>query len=252
MADVSVLHLAPSFATAFVASFVEFVEALTVILATGAVRGWRAVLAGVLSAGGTLVLLVVLFGASLAQVPIGVVRLLMGGTLLLFGLRWLRKAILRDAGIFALRDEGAAFQRVSLAMRTHAAPVGWDHVAFGAGFQVTMVEGAEVVFVVVAVGAGAGGSRLSASAGAAVAFATVAALGVLLHRPLARVPENRLKFVVGAVLSAFGCFWFGQAIGLRWPGDDAAIVALAVGFGAAGAAAVAAGRRCVRASDHPT
>ena len=239
------MHLAPSFATAFLASLVEFVEALTVILATGSVRGWRALLAGVAAAGLALLVLVVLFGASLAHLPIGAVRLLIGTTLVLFGLRWLRKAILRDAGILPRRDEAAAFERVRRSMRSPHALSGWDGVAFGTGFQVTAVEGAEVVFVVVAVGAGAEAPLLAAGAGAALALAIVAGLGLLVHRPIARVPENRLKFAVGAMLSAFGCFWFGEAAGLRWPGGDGSILALAVGFVAVGRIAVAACRRRV-------
>jgi uncharacterized membrane protein len=225
-------RLGTTLVAAFLASLVECVEALTVVLAVGSVRGWRSALAGAAGALAVLAAIVVALGPALTRIPLYVVQLVVGVMILLFGLRWLRKAILRSAGLIPLHDEQAAFQKNAAAMRdTKARGVsGWDRVAFAASFNITMLEGTEVVFIVVALGAGGTGLLLPAGLGAAAALLVVVALGVALHRPLARVPENTLKFVVGVLLSAFGTFWVGEGAGLTWPGSDLAIPCLMAAY----------------------
>ena len=223
-------QLAPTVIASFLASSVEFVEALTVILAVGSVRGWRDALAGTCAALALLLLLVAVLGSALTHVPLNAIQLVVGTLLLLFGMRWLRKAVLRAAGIIPLHDEAAAYAKQIQAMRGHGTARGWDGVAFLATFQITMLEGTEVVFIVLAVGAGGTGLILPASLGALAALLLVAVLGLLLHRPLARVPENSLKFAVGVLLSAFGTFWVGEGVGIEWPDADWSIVALVVAF----------------------
>ncbi|WP_428486946.1 COG4280 domain-containing protein [Rhodopila sp.] len=235
MVDLAWAHAGPSILAAFLASTVEFVEALTVILAVGSVRNWRDTLLGAAVALGVLLLLVSIFGTALASVPLDVIQLAVGALLLLFGLRWLRKAILRSAGVIPLHDEAAVFAKQIEAMRGHgntngSIAKGWDRIAFGAAFQITMLEGTEVVFIVIAIGAGGTGLLLPASLGALTALLIVMILGLVVHRPLSRVPENSLKFIVGVLLSAFGSFWFGEGIGVAWPGSDWSILALIVGF----------------------
>jgi uncharacterized membrane protein len=230
MIDLS--HAAGPALAAFLASTVEFVEALTVVLAVGGVRGWRDTLAGAASAVGVLAALTAILGPALTLVPLHVLQVAVGVLLLLFGLRWLRKAILRAAGVLALHDETAAYAKERDAMlKLGARGAGFDGVAFGAAFNICMIEGTEVVFIVIAVSAGGAGLLLPASLGAAVAFALVTAVGFVVHRPLARVPENTLKFVVGVNLSSFGAFWLGEGIGVAWPAQDLSIPAMIVGFG---------------------
>ena len=224
-------HAAPSIAAAFLASLVEFVEALTVILAVGTVRGWRGALGG--SGVAVLVLLAIIgvLGSALTRTPLHIVQLAVGALLLLFGMRWLRKAILRSAGVIALHDEDAIYieQRESL-QRLGGIGRGWDRVAFAAAFKITMLEGIEVVFIVIAIGAGGVGLLIPASLGALAALLVVIALGIAVHRPLARIPENTLKFAVGVLLSAFGTFWVGEGIGVAWPAGDWSILGLIVCF----------------------
>ena len=154
--------------------------------------------------------------------------------MLLFGLRWLRKAVLRAAAIIPLHDETAAFAEETARLRDagRIGP-GLDRVAVGTAFNIVMLEGVEVVFVVIAIGAGAPGLLVPASLGALAALIVVIGLGLAAHRPLARVPENALKFGVGILLAAFGTFWVGEGIGVAWPGADWALLGLAVGYGAA-------------------
>jgi len=224
-------HAGPSVLAAFLASLVEFVEALTVVLAVGATRGWRPALAGAGAALSTLAILVIAVGPALARIPLATVQLVVGTLLLLFGLRWLRKAILRAAGIIALHDETAAYAAETDLLRhsPRRLLVGWDAVAVAASFKIVMLEGIEVVFIVIAIGA-VSGLLVPASLGAAAALLVVIALGVALHRPLARIPENTLKFVVGVLLSAFGAFWVGEGAGLAWPGADWSILGLIAAF----------------------
>ena len=242
-------HAAPSVLAAFLASLVEAVEALTVILAVGSVRGWRAALAGTAVALGVLLVLVVTLGSALLRVPLGMLQLVVGGLLLLFGLRWLRKAILRQVGVIALHDEAAAYARQSESMRRLDSARGWDKVAFLSCFQITMLEGAEVVFIVVAIGAGGAGLLLPTSLGALAALLVVVLLGLAIHRPLANVPENTLKFIVGVLLSAFGTFWAGEGIGIAWPGGDWSLPGLIAGFLATALLAGQIGRAMGHAAD---
>ncbi len=220
----------------FAASLVEFVEALTVVLAVGTVRGWRSAVVGAGAALALLAAIVAALGPALTRVPLRPVQLVVGTMILLFGIRWLRKAVLRAAGLIPLHDETAAYAKSAAAMGNVASGRGrWDRIALAASFQITMLEGTEVVFIVIAFGAGGTGLLLPAAAGAVLALVVVSGLGILLHRPLARVPENTLKFAVGVLLAAFGTFWIGEGAGLQWPGPasatpDMAIPALAAAY----------------------
>jgi Ca2+/H+ antiporter, TMEM165/GDT1 family len=224
-------HMGTSILASFLASLVECVEALTVVLAVGSVRGWRSALTGTATAIAVLLTIIAALGTALAHIPLPIVQLAVGTLLLLFGLRWLRKAILRSAGQIPLHDEQSAFQKETEAMyRLGRGPATWDKVAFAAAFHITMLEGTEVVFIVIAIGAGHTGMLLPASIGALIALLVVIALGLILHRPLARVPENTLKFIVGVLLSAFGTFWVGEGLHLQWPGADWSIPALITAY----------------------
>ncbi|AZO10530.1 MULTISPECIES: COG4280 domain-containing protein [unclassified Mesorhizobium] len=209
----------------FLASFVEVVEAFTIVLAVGVTRSWRPALTGAALALAVLAALVLAFGPLLALVPITVLQFVVGVLLILFGMRWLRKAILRRAGILALRDEEAAFLRQTAALGRQAADRRADYLAGVAAFKAVLLEGVEVVFIVVAVGA-AHGQTLYASLGALAAFVLVMLVGLAVHRPLARVPENALKFIVGLMLTSFGVFWTGEGLGAEWPGEDFALIAI--------------------------
>ncbi len=222
-------HVGTSVVASFLASMVECVEALTVVLAVGTVRGWRSALAGAGAAVVVLAAIVAALGPALTRIPLHTLQLFVGVLLLLFGLRWLRKAILRAAGLIALHDEAAAYAKNEAALRAGAAERGGlDKVGFGTAFNITMLEGTEVIFIVIAIGAGGVGLLLPASLGAVAALVVVIGLGFVLHRPLARVPENMLKFVVGVLLSAFGTFWVGEGLGILWPGEDWSIFGLLV------------------------
>lgn len=235
---------ASAVAAAFLASFVEVVEAFTIVLAVGTVRGWRPALLGTAAALGVLALLVVALGPVLGRVPIRLMQFIIGALLLLFGMRWLRKAILRAAGFIALHDEDAAFAAETAQIERDARRrrESADWIAGLAAFKAVMLEGIEVVFIVIALGSGRG-LLLPASLGALGACIVVLLIGALVHRPLSRVPENTLKFGVGVMLSAFGVYWTGEGLGLHWPGGDLAIPAFALAFLAVGAVLVAAMRR---------
>ena len=223
-----VAHFLPPLLTALLASLVECVEAMTVILALGAVLGWRWALIGAALALACLLVMVAVLGPALALVPTRAIHLGIGLLLLVFGLRWLRKAVLRAAGSIPLRDETAAYARHSDRFRTMVTGPGEEtRAALMPAFQVVMVEGLEVVFIVLAVGSADRALLLPASVGAMAALFLVAGLGVALHRPLARVPENALKFLVGVLTCAFGLFWIGEGLGLHWPGEEWAALGLA-------------------------
>jgi uncharacterized membrane protein len=212
---------------AFLACAVEMVEALTIVLAVGVVRGWRSTLVGVGAATLALAVLVAALGPALRLLPIDALRLLVGLLLLTFGLQWLRKAILRASGYRALRDEAAAFRRrreqaSAAADREHG---GLDWYAFTLAFKGVLLEGLEVAFIVISFGSGQGRLPLAATA-AAAAVVVVAGVGALVRAPLARVPENRIKFAVGVMLTGFGCFWAVEGTGVRWPGDELALLGL--------------------------
>ena len=230
--------------TAFLASLVEAVEALTIVLAVATVRGWRPAGLGAFAGLLVLALIVVALGPLLDRVPLHLLQLAIGILLLLFGMRWLRKAILRSAGVIPLHDELTTFAAETAELREQARrnEARLDWLAALASFKAVLLEGLEVVFIVIALGAGRG-MLIPASAGALAACLLVAGVGFVVHRPLARVPENTLKFAVGVMLSAFGVFWTGEGLGVAWPGADLAIVGFAVLFLAVGFAPVAFLRR---------
>lgn len=234
----ALLHAAPAAFAAFTASLVEFVETLTVVLAVGATRGWADALVG--SAAAILVLAAILFalGPLLAFAPLAAMQVVVGTLLLLFGLRWLRKAILRAAGVIPLHDEGEAFAIETARLHIGSASAQWDVAGLATAFQITLIEGLEVVFVVLGVSAGRPDLLVPAAAGAGAALLLVLAAGAVLHRPLARVPENALKFAVGVTLCALGTFWIGDGGGIAWPGADLSLLILAAGFLVVGLVAV--------------
>lgn len=237
-------HIAPAMTAAFLASLVEAVEALTIVLAVATVRGWRPAGLGALGGFVLLALIVVVLGPLLDRIPLRLLQLAIGVLLLLFGMRWLRKAILRSAGVIALHDEAIAFatETAELREQVRRRDARLDFLAALTSFKAVVLEGLEVVFIVIAVSAGRG-LLVSASAGALAACLLVAGAGIAVHRPLARVPENTLKFAVGVMLSAFGIFWTGEGLGIAWPGADFAIIAFAALFLAVGLAAVALASR---------
>lgn len=235
---------APAITAAFFASLVEVVEAFTIVLAVGTVRGWRPAIIGTAAGIAVLATIVLALGQVLEHVPLQMLQLIIGVLLLLFGLRWLRKAILRAAGVIPLHDEIAAFTEETEHLREQArrrrAQLDW--IAGLTAFKAVLLEGLEVVFIVIAVGAGRG-LLLPASLGALAACVLVLLIGLIVHRPLARVPENTLKFGVGVMLSAFGVYWAGEGLGVHWPGHDLAIVAIAFVFLAVGLGTVTIARR---------
>lgn len=211
----------------FLASGVEMVEALTIVLATGVTRGWRSSLVGVGAALLVLTAGVAALGPALGRVPIDTLRLVVGGLLLVFGIQWWRKALLRYSGLKALHDEEATFAQEREAALRHGRETraGLDWYAFTLCFKGVLLEGLEVAFIVVTFGAT---SRAlgPAALGALAALILVLLAGLALHRPLSQVPENTLKFAVGIMLSAFGTFWAAEGAGAHWPGADAAILGL--------------------------
>ncbi len=227
-------------ASSFAASFVEAVEALTIVLAVGFTRGWPSSLGGATAGLGALALIVAALGPLLARAPVHELQFVIGVLLLLFGLRWLRKAILREIGVIAKHDEETAFaeETRALAGGLRQRADGFDWIAATASFKAVLLEGVEVAFIVLAVGAGRG-MLWPAVFGALAASVVVVLIGAAVHRPLSRVPENTLKFAVGIMLSAFGLFWTGESLGVEWPGADAAIIGLAVMFLAVSGALVA-------------
>jgi uncharacterized membrane protein len=218
--------------SSFLASAVEFVEALTVVLAVGVTRQWRATLLGAGAAIVVLSALIVVLGLTIATlVPIELLRLVVGSVLIVLGLQWLTKAVLRSAGARASRDEVANFGR-ELAALTREPPVpetGMDWISFAVAFKGVLLEGLEVAFIVVTFGA-AGGQLVPALIGAGLAGIGVLGVGAAVRRPISRLPENQLKFGVGLMLVSFGTFWAGEGIGVAWPGDDLSIVLLLAGY----------------------
>jgi uncharacterized membrane protein len=216
---------APVVTAAFLSSLVEAVEALTIVLAVATVRGWRPAATGAFAGLALLVLMVFALGPLLDRIPLRLLQFVIGVLLLLFGMRWLRKAILRAAGVIALHDEAVAYATETEELRDQARrhEARLDRLAGLASFKAVVLEGLEVVFIVIAVGAGRGLIG-AASLGALAACLAIIAVGFFVHRPLARVPENKLKFAVGVMLSAFGIFWTGEGLGVPWPGEDFAII----------------------------
>lgn len=210
----------------FLACAVESVEALTIVLAVGTTRSWRAALAGVGGAVVVLAALTAVLGPALTALPLGALRVVVGGLLMIFGLQWLRKAVLRAGGYKALHDELETYDR-ERAAAGGAGEVGTrlDPYAFTIAFKGVLLEGLEVVFIVLTFGANQHRVGLAAAA-AGVAVLTVTAAGVAIHAPLQRVPENTLKFAVGVMLTSFGMFWGAEGAGAHWPGGDAALLAI--------------------------
>jgi uncharacterized membrane protein len=211
-------------ASSFLASAVEFVEALTIVLAAGITRGWRSSLAGLAAATVALAAIVAALGPALKLIPIDALRLVVGALLLAFGLQWLRKAILRASGYKALHDEDAIFARETAEARAAASDVrgGVDWYGFTLSFKGVLLEGLEVAFIVITFGSTQGSIGLAAL-GAAIALVLVAVVGAVVHAPLARVPENTMKFAVGVMLTTFGIFWSVEGTGAKWPGEDASL-----------------------------
>jgi uncharacterized membrane protein len=233
------------FVAVFLACAVEAVEATTIVLAMGTVRDWRSAGRGVAVALLVLAALVAALGPALSAVPLEQLRLVVGGLLLVFGLQWLRKAVLRASGYKALHDESQIFADEVAAART--APdverrwVG-DWYAFTISFKGVLLEGLEVVFIALTFGSNQHNVGLAAVA-AAAAVLVVAGAGFAVRAPLARVPENTMKFVVGVMLCAFGTFWGAEGAGAEWPGGDVALVVLVPAIAAYALAWVAILRR---------
>jgi uncharacterized membrane protein len=214
------------FAAVFLACAVEGVEAVTIVLAAGITRGWRSAWAGVGTAALALAAFVAVLGPALTALPIDALRLVVGGLLLVFGLQWLRKAILRASGFKALHDEEQIFARQVAELRAAGAePRGIDPFGFTVSFKGVLLEGLEVAFIVVTFGSNQRDVPLAVVAAVAAVLVVVAA-GFAAHAPLSRVPENTLKFAVGVMLTTFGTFWGAEGAGADWPGGDAAILAL--------------------------
>jgi uncharacterized membrane protein len=229
---------------AFLACGVEMVEALTIVLGVGVVRGWRSTLIGVGAAGVVLAVLIAALGPALTYIPITALRLVVGGLLLAFGLQWLRKAILRSSGYVALHDEEEAFarERAEAAAAKPDERAGVDWYSFTVAFKGVLLEGLEVVFIVISFGSAQ--RRLGlAVAGAAAALVVVVAAGVIARGPLQRVPENTIKFAVGLMLTTFGCFWGAEGAGVDWPGSDLALLGVLAFLGALSFVAVRVLRR---------
>jgi uncharacterized membrane protein len=217
----------------FLASCVEMVEALTIVLAVGVTRGWRSTLQGVGAAVLVLAVLVAALGpAIVTYVPLGVLRIVIGALLLVFGLQWLRKAVLRASGFKAKHDEDAIYKKEVARLSAIPRAAGRDATAFTVAFKGVLLEGTEVIVIVLTLGITAHRLGLAVAA-AAAAVVLVGVIGLLVARQLAGVPENAMKMGVGLMLVSFGTFWMGEGLGIGWPGRDLFILALIVGYGAA-------------------
>lgn len=233
------MHIVLLVLSTFFASTVEMVEALTIVLAVGVTRGWRAVVMGMTGAFVALGGLVALLGPAVDRIPLNSLRLVVGGLLLVFGLQWLRKAILRAGGLKALHDEDAIYKEELGRLQAAGGGQGRvDWYGVTVAFKGVFLEGLEVVFIVVTFGATQGHTGAAALA-AVAALVVVAGIGVVVHRPLTRVPENTLKFVVGIMLTSFGLFWSAEGAGARWPGNDLFILAVIAMTAAVAGATVA-------------
>ena len=218
----------PLILTVFVACAVEAVEALTIVLAAGLTREWRSTFQGLAAALAVLAVIVAVLGPAITLLPLTALRLVVGALLAIFGLQWLRKAILRAAGCKSLHDEAGAYRREVAAAKAAGASsrgrVG-DWYAFTLSFKGVLLEGLEVVFIVLTFGASQHDIG-AAVIGAAAAVLVVTVTGIVVRAPLARVPENALKFAVGVMLTSFGIFWGAEGAGVSWPGRDAALLVL--------------------------
>jgi uncharacterized membrane protein len=210
-------------ATAFLASAVELVEALTIVLAVGITRGWGRALFAAACAIVVLAAVIALAGPRLpALLENHWIKLVVGAIALYVGVTWLRKAVLRAAGLKSLRDENAAFARERESLERESGTG-----AFATAFNGVLLEGVEVVAIVLALGSGTTATLAAAAGGALVALMVVLLVGIIVHRPLARVPENTMKYVVGVMVTAFGLFWIGEGANVVWPAADVALFYLA-------------------------
>lgn len=244
----TVMHWGPTLGTIFMASLVEFVEALTIVLAVVATRGWRVALAGAAAALAALAAMLAALGPTLLRLPLAPMQFVVGLLTLLFGMRWLIKACLRAAGVLAPSDEAARYARHADALQAAGRKgrlARHDLEGFLVSFQGVAIEGLEVVFIVLAVGT-AGLTPGLAFLAAVAALLVVVAAGGILHRPLTRLPENTLKLVVAVTLCALGTCWTGEGMGLDWPGDDGAVLWLAACFLALAAAGTGLARGAAR------
>src|SRR5258707_3447397 len=233
LGSAALVTLAIAAVTAFLASVVEWVEAFTIVRAVGNTRGWRSPIWGTLGAMGTLAVIVGVFGTSLIIYHEQVSQsfhIVVGILLLLFGMRWLRKAILRFAGIIAIHDEELIYQLEVAELRAAGrTQTRWDNIGFWFSYKAVLLEGLEVAFIVIALGAQGGPALQAAVLGAAVALVVVMGLGAVLHRPLTIVPENFMKFVVGAMLTTFGIFWGAEGMEVVWPLDAGTLLLILAG-----------------------
>ena len=216
------------FAAVFLACVVEAVEAVTIVLAAGTARDWKSAGYGVGAGILALAVITAALGPAVTAIPLGALRLVVGGVLLIFGLQWVRKAVLRASGHKDLHDEAAIFARELAAAKAAESQTRFsvpDWYAFTLSFKGVLLEGLEVVFIVLTFGANAHDVPLAALA-AVIAVVLVVLLGVAIKAPLARVPENTMKFVVGIMLTSFGIFWGAEGADAHWPGSDAALLVI--------------------------
>ncbi len=214
----------------FLASGVEVVEAVTIVLAVGVTRGWRSTWIGVGTAAVALAAIVAVLGPTLQYLPLDALRIVIGTLLLIFGLQWVRKAVMRYTGLKELHDEARIYQREVEQLSAEPQAVtagGMDWTAFTVAFKGVLLEGLEVVFIIITFGISAG-DIAPVLAGSVAAAVAVVAVALFIHQPLSRVPENTLKFIVGIMLTTFGTFWAGEGVGLSWPGEDLSILGLLV------------------------
>ncbi len=209
----------------FVACAVEMVEALTIVFAVGHTRGWRSAMEGTGVALVVLAALVAAFGPALVHVPLNVLRLVVGGVLLIFGMQWLRKAILRSSGFIGKHDEDAIYQKKVAELSAQGAAPGRDRIAFIMAFKGVFLEGLEVVITVLTLGTAAGRLGL-AVVSAAAAIVIVGVVGIIVAKQLSSVPENAMKMFVGVLLVSYGTFWTGEGLKVKWPGGDTMLVGL--------------------------
>jgi uncharacterized membrane protein len=208
----------------FLASAVEMVEALTIVVAVGHTQGWRPALRGAAAALASLAALVALVGPGLAKVPLDPLRVVVGGVLLVFGLQWLRKAILRASGAIAKHDENVIYERTVATIHEDTAAQ-TSRAAFALAYKGVFLEGLEVIVIVLTLGASARRIGLAAVA-ALAAVLVVGGVGVVVARQLSKVPENLMKMTVGVLLVSYGTFFSGEGLKVRWPGDDASLAVL--------------------------
>jgi uncharacterized membrane protein len=214
-------------AAVFLAASVEMVEALTIVVAVGHTRGWRSALEGTGVALVSLAVLVAIFGPALVRVPLNPLRLVVGSVLLIFGLQWLRKAILRASGYIGMHDEDVIYEKTVAKLRAEGVAVGRDRVSFVVAFKGVFLEGVEIVVAVLTLGTSAHRLGLAVIV-ALVAVVLVAIVGVIVSRQLSKVPENLMKMSVGVMLVSFGTFWTGEGLRVRWPGGDTMLPGLVV------------------------